>query len=318
VRVLVTGGTGFLGRHLVTQLRSAGHEVRVLARGEGATHRGSVTDSDALRAAMEGCAVVHHLAGRVDRDRSALPALRALHVDGTRAVIDAAVEAGVHRVVYASTSGTIAVTRDVRALPDETWPYPHSLVATWPYYATKIEAEQVALAHAAERGVDLVCLNPSLLLGPGDTGGSSTTDVADLVRGRVPAVPSGTINFVDVRDVAAAFVAAAERGVPGERYLLGSANWTLRRFADEVCQLSGTRAPRLSAPDAPSRWAARLTAPVFRALGRAPALHPVTVEMAQHSWTFRSDKARDALGFQPRGPVVTLRDTIADLRSRAS
>lgn len=314
MRVLVTGGTGFLGRHTVAALHDAGAQTRILARGSGATHRGSVLDPTTLEEAIDGCEAVLHLAGRVDRDRSARDALTRLHVDGTLAVLDAAARAGVRRVVYASTSGTIAVTRDPRALPDETWPYPDALVAGWPYYATKVAAERAALDRAATLPLDLVVLNPSLLLGPGDTGGSSTNDVADLLAGRTPAVPSGTINFVDVRDVASAFVRAVEAGTPGSRYLLGAANWTLRRFADTVCSLGGVSAPRFSAPDRPSRWLARATAPLFRATGRPPPLHPVTVEMAQHSWTFRWDKATRELGFRPRSPHETLSDTIADLR----
>ena len=101
MRVLVTGGTGFLGRHTVRALTAHGAEVRVLARGDAATHRGSVLDGQAVRRAADQCDVVVHLAGRVDRDRSALGALRSLHVEGTRAVLRASADAGVRRVVYA-------------------------------------------------------------------------------------------------------------------------------------------------------------------------------------------------------------------------
>jgi dihydroflavonol-4-reductase len=318
MRVLITGGTGFLGGHLITALLGLGHQVRVLARSKGAEPacewvQGSILDRDALGRSMDGCEVVYHLAGRVDRDRRALASLRELHVEGTRGVCEIALKQGVKRMIYASTSGVIGVSTTMNPALDESAPYPKELVASWPYYATKLEAEQVALGFASGHGLPLLCLNPSLLLGPGDTRGSSTGDVADILQGKVPAIPSGSINFVDVRDVAAAAVSALERGEPGERYLLGSANWSLKRFIRTVSELGGVRAPRLPAPGRLSRWSANLSAPIFERVGMKPPLDPVSVEMSLVHWCFSSGKAMRELHFTPRGPVETLRDTLASL-----
>lgn len=320
MRVLITGGTGFFGGHLISGLLQAGHEVRVLARSKGEDAscewvQGSILDRDALRLAMQGCGAVYHLAGRVDRDRRALASLRELHVEGTRAVCEIALDLGVERLVYASTSGVIGVSTKLDTSIDESAPYPTKLVASWPYYATKLEAEQVALDFASRRGLPLLCINPSLLLGPGDRRGSSTGDVADILHGKVPAIPAGSINFVDVRDVATAAVSAMERGQPGERYLLGSANWSLKRFIRTVAELGGVRAPRLPAPGRLTRWSANMSASLFERVGLEPPLDPVSVEMSLVHWCFSSDKAIGSLSFTPRDPVETLRDTVESLRS---
>jgi dihydroflavonol-4-reductase len=320
MKILVTGGTGFLGGHLLEGLLQGGHEVRVLARSKGRSascewRQGSVLDRVALRAAMEGCEAVYHLAGKVDRDRRAVASLRELHVEGTRAVCELGLDLGVRRLIYASTSGVIGVSKELDAAIDEHAPYPTELVARWPYYATKLEAERLALDFVTRCGLPLLCINPSLLLGPGDTRGSSTGDVGDILAGRVPAIPTGSINFVDVRDVAQAAVAALERGEPGERYLLGGANWSLKRFIHSVAEIGGVNAPRLRAPRRLSRWSANLTAPLFYRAGLRPPLDPVSVEMSQVHWCFSSGKAVRELGFEPRDPLDTLRDTVASLLS---
>ena len=317
-RALVTGGTGFLGLHVVHALESRGVEVVTVARGAGATHRGSILDPALLERAMNGCDAVFHLAGRVDRSRHAMAVLTELHVHGTLAVLEAAARAGISRVVYASTSGTIAVSRDPLKFHTEQDPPPTDLVAGWPYYATKLQAEQAAFRSAASLDLERVSVNPSLLLGPEDHRGSSTTDVADVLQGRVPALPSGGLSFVDVRDVATAAVSAWERGTPGARYLLGAANWSLDRFIGTVAELGGVRAPRWRAPDRPVRWLARMSAPVFERMSLHPPLDPISIEMSQHFWYFDSGLAQRELAFLPRDPTETLRETIAWLRSEAT
>ena len=315
--VLVTGGTGFLGGHLVPLLQAQGHEVRTISRGEGATHRGSILDQNVLERAVEGCEVVFHLAGRVDRGRNAFESLRRLHVHGTVAVIEAAAAAGVRRVVYASTSGTVAVGKDPLHFHTESDPSPAEIVARWPYYATKLEAEEAAIEVTRNLPIELICLNPSLLLGPGDARRSSTGDVADLLAGQVPAVPSGGVSFVDVRDVADVAVRAMTLGEDGSRYLLASANWPLSRFFQEIARIGGVRAPRLPAPDLPIRWLARATAPLFEGLGMKPPLDPVSIEMAQHYWYLDAGKATQVLRFSPRDPTHTLEATVVWLRTHA-
>ncbi|MCA1558213.1 MAG: NAD-dependent epimerase/dehydratase family protein, partial [Acidobacteria bacterium] len=246
---LVTGGTGFLGSHLVRQLVADGVKpLRVMATkaptwleelGVEAIE-GSITNVEDVARAVEGVAEVYHLAGRVSRADEDAREMYKLHVDGTRLLCEAARERGVRSIVMASTSGTIAVTADGEGLPNEEWPTPLDIVSRWPYYASKVYQERVALEHFQGRGLRLVILNPSLLLGPGDERLSSTKVVLDFLARKINATPKGGLSFVDARDAATAFRAAMNDGKNGERYLLGAANWTFDKFFSRMERLTKT------------------------------------------------------------------------------
>ncbi len=320
--ILVTGGTGFLGRHLVPALLSEGHTVRILHRRPdpwvkevGAESvQGDLLDGDALRRAAEGCSEVVHLAGWVTRDRRKAGALRELHVGGAQQVLEVCGEQNIGRILYASTSGALACSEGPESRPTEDNPHLCPIVHSWPYYQTKIEAEELLQRGAQERSIKLITLNPSLLLGPGDPKGNSVVDVQRVLDRKLPALPTGGLNFVDVRDVAQAALAARKRGRAGERYLLGGANWSLRRFFQRIGELSGVPVPPWTAPDRLTWLAARVVEPAARKLGKRPPLDVVGVEMSQVFWYFASAKAEAELGFVARDPDETLTDTIADLR----
>lgn len=323
MKYLVTGGTGFLGEHVCRRLRADGHDVRALARSRSDVLtdlgvelvRGDVMgDAAFLREAMRGVDGVFHLAGLVSRDPEDSQRMMRLHVDGTRNVLLAMENAGVARAVVASTSGTIAVSKD-QTLHDEASPYATEVALKWPYYASKIYQEKLAFSLGRERGLDVIAVLPSLLLGPGDRRGSSTEDVARFLRGQTPAVPSGGINFVDARDAADATVVAMAEGVPGQRYLLGGPNWTMKEFFGRMARLANVSEPRLRLPDRVARIGASLMEEGARMLGRTPSIERSSVEMAQHYWWFESTKAERALRFEARDPQLTLVDTIADIRA---
>src|SRR6266516_2776696 len=245
--ILVTGGTGFLGAHLVRQLVESGaKDIRVMATsipewltGLGVdTIEGSVTNADDVARAVEDIQEIYHLAGRVSRDRDDAREMYKLHVEGTRLLCDAAKKAGVKTIVMSSSSGTIAVTEKGDLTPDETYPPPLDIIARWPYYASKAYQEMAALERFHGQGLRLVILNPSLLLGPGDERLSSTKVVLDFMARKIAAVPNGGLSFVDVRDAAAAFIVAMKKGRHGERYLLGAVNWTFQRFLDRLARLT--------------------------------------------------------------------------------
>ena len=325
--ILVTGGTGFLGRFVVEELVRAGHKVRALARGGTDAMRdlgvellvGDVVrdlpGATPLAEAMAGCDALFHLAGVVSREPDDGQRMMRVHIDGTRRALEAAKAAGVRRVVLASTSGTIAVSREAVVL-DERAPYPTEIVGGWPYYLSKIYQEKLALDLGASLGLEIVIVNPTLLLGPGDERNSSTGDVRRFLKREIPVVPDGGVSFVDARDAAKATVAALELGRAGERYLMGGPNWTVAEYFGRLERASKVRAPRLKLPNALQRRAASLLEQAYKALDKEPPVERISVEMAQVYWWCDSSKAQRELGFVARDPGETLDETIRDLRTR--
>jgi dihydroflavonol-4-reductase len=321
VSVLVTGATGFLGEHLCRVLVEQGRVVRGLARSRsgvlaelGVEHvRGDVLDGPELDQALEGMDAVFHLAGAVSRDPDDAQRMMRLHVDGTRRVLDRMAAAGITRMILASTSGTIGVSKDEEIL-DETAPYAEQIVAGWPYYASKIYQERLAFEHGTRLGIEVVAVNPSLLLGPGDRRLSSTGDVRKFIKRRVPVVPDGGISFVDARDAAAATASALNNGRAGERYLLGGPNWTMKEFFGRLGRVANVAPPRLKLPAKWNRWGASLVEELYRHRGKEPPVDRISVEMSEHFWWIDSSKAERELGFAARDPQLTLVDTVAYLR----
>lgn len=320
---LVTGGTGFLGSHLLRLLVDEGVKpLRVLSTSAPAwlgelgieTVEGSITSPETVARAVDGVAEVYHLAGRVSRGPEDAHLMYKLHVDGTRVLCEAARAAGVRSIVMASTSGTIAVTEDGDIVPDEEWPTPLDIISRWPYYASKLYQERVALESFEGDGRRLVMLNPSLLLGPGDERLSSTKVVLDFLSRKIPTVPKGGLSFVDARDAAAAFVAAMRNGRHGERYLLGSANWTFDRFFKRLERITKVPAPFVSLPSKLAVAGARGLSSLFKQWKLAPPVEPTEIEMAEYFWYLDSSKAERELAFAPRDPQETLLDTATYVR----
>lgn len=324
--VLVTGGTGFIGRHTVDALVAAGHRVRCLCRSDEPTLtqagaevvRGDVLIKESVARALMGVDLVVHGAGLVSRAADDGSLMMRLHVNGTRHVVGLASEMGVKRVVHLSTSGTVAVGNDAAIVYREDDPVPFEALSRFPYYLSKWLGERVAEDTVRASKTQLVTLNPSLALGPGDTRGSSTTDVKRYLDRELPIVPSGGFSFVDARDVANTVVAALEQGRAGERYLLGALNTTFADFFDRLLQVSGVAGPALSIP-LPRRMATFGIGFLERAADLVGAKIPVSAieaDMASSFWYVDSRKAERALGFKPRDPMVTLLDTVKDIRGQ--
>jgi dihydroflavonol-4-reductase len=320
---LVTGATGFLGAHLVRALVARGlGPVRAMqssappawltASGVEVV-RGSVTSPDDVARALQGVGRVYHLAGQVSMKPTDGHRMYQLHVDGTRILCRAAAERGVRRIVLSSTSGTIAVSRRADAGLDESSPPPIELIARWPYYASKLYQEEAARRACSDK-VELVMLNPSLLLGPGDDRLSSTRTVLQFLGREIAITPPGGLNFVDVRDVAEAFIAAMDRGTPGERYLLGGMNCTFSEYFGRLERITKVAGPLLKGRGNLTLWAARAQAALYKQLGKSVPVEPAAVEMASHYWYFESTKAARDLGFLAREASDTLHDTVRYLR----
>jgi dihydroflavonol-4-reductase len=323
-KTLVTGGTGFLGAHLVRQLVEAGAKnLRVMATSIPAwltelgveTITGSITNADDVARAVEGVREIYHLAGRVSREQQDAHEMYSIHVDGTRLLCDAARAGNVKTIVLASTSGTIAVREKGDGIPDETGAQPLDIISRWPYYASKLYQERAALERFNGTGQRLVILNPSLLLGPGDARLSSTKIVLDFLARKINATPTGGLSFVDVRDAANAFRAAMKDGRHGERYLLGSANWTFDKFFSRLERLTKVRAPRFSFPSKVAIAGSQIIHAFYKQWDKAPPIEPAEVEMAEYFWYLDSTKAERELGFTPRDPGETLLDTVKYLRA---
>ena len=319
--VLVTGATGFLGEHLCAALVQQGHIVRGLARTKSAVLdelgvelvRGDVLSADDVDRALDGVSAVFHLAGAVSRDPDDAQRMMRLHVDGTRRVLDRMANAGVRRLILASTSGTIGVSKREEIL-DEKAPYAEEIVAGWPYYASKIYQERLAFEHGTQLGIEVVAVNPSLLLGPGDRRLSSTGDVRRFLKKQIPTIPDGGVNFVDARDAALATANALDKGRAGERYLLGGPNWTTKEFFERLGRIANVNPPRLKLPAKWNKLGASLVEELYRWRGKEPPIERISVEMAEHYWWIDSSKAEAELGFSARDPQLTLVDTVRYLR----
>src|SRR5690554_6602058 len=202
---LIIGGTGFLGRHLIDQLLASGQrDLRVLTRRHNAELdalgveqiEGSLGDAEVLNEAVEGVSRVYHLAGLVERDRNQAHRMYAVHVEGTRRLFDAllASDTDIEKIVVASTSGTVGVSRDAKVVANDSSPYAEHLVRDWPYYLSKIYEERVCLDYQKHHDLPVVMMRPTLLLGPGDWRESSIGDVVLFMKRRVPGVLPGGIS----------------------------------------------------------------------------------------------------------------------------
>lgn len=325
--VFVTGGTGFIGRHTVLALLHAGHKVRALCRSDepsltamGATVvRGDVLDKAVVAEAVKGADVVVHGAGLVSRNADDGSLMMRLHVNGTRNVVGAAVAAGVPRVIHLSTSGTVAVSDDETLVCKETDPVPFEQLVQFPYYLSKWLAERAAADLVDGSRTALITLNPSLALGPGDLRGSSTEDVRRYLKRELPIVPSGGFSFVDARDVAAVVVKALTQGKEGERYLLGALNLTFAQFFSRLESVSGVKGPPVPVvlPKELTKFGIGLLERAASAIGAKLPVTSTEAAMASAYWYCDCRKAEGEFGWAPRDPMVTLLDTVKDIRGEA-
>ena len=307
---LVTGGTGFVGTHVVRALLARGRAVRCLVRRESRRDNleglavevvfGDVTDRASVARALAGIDTLYHCAADYRlwaRDREELSRV---NVGGTQDVLAAAAEAGVSKVVYTSSVGALGLTR-AGSPADETTPVVRDEVVGR-YKKSKYDAERVAEAWA-RRGLPVVIVNPSTPVGERDVRPTPTGQmIVDFLNGRLPAYVETGLNVVDVRDVAEGHVLAAERGRVGEKYILGNRNMTLKEILETLSLLTGVPAPRVRLPHALPLAAAAVATLVANVTGRPPRVSLESVRMSMHRMFFDAAKAVRELKL-PQTPV---------------
>jgi farnesol dehydrogenase len=326
-QVFVTGATGFLGSALVDHLVRGGYAVRALTRPhsnrEGLSDlvtfvEGDILDPGSLRRGVAGCSQVFHLAAYARNWAPAPETFHAHNVQGLCNVLDAAEAAGVQRVVWTSTIVTLGPTPP-GMVGDETLPRTTSRYFT-DYEASKAVAEQEALRRAAA-GFPLVIVNPTRAYGPGKlTEGNSVSRLIDLYRrGRMPFLLDGggrLGNYAFVDDLARGHLLAMERGRPGERYILGGENATLKQLFELVDEASGRRRAKIHLPAAAARGWARVQELAASRLGFYPQITPGWIDTFLADWAFTSDKAERELGYRVTPLAEGIRITCEWLRSR--
>jgi dihydroflavonol-4-reductase len=322
---LVTGGTGFVGANVVRELLAAGATVRVLARPGGDRRalegvkveiaEGDLLDAGSLRRAVAGVKAVYHVAADYRLWTPDPAALYRANVDGTRAVLEAAGEAGVGRIVYTSSVGVLGIPKDGTA-GDETTPVTLADMVG-DYKRSKFLAERVAIEFV-QRGLPVVVVNPSAPLGPWDVKPTPTGQmVVDFMRGRMIGTVDTGLNIVHVRDVARGHLLAAERGKPGERYILGHVrgNLSLAEIFGLLAGITGGRAPRFRVPYALAWCSAAACEGLSRVTGRPPAVPLTAVRMARKRMYFDPAKAVRELGLPQTEPRTALVDAVAWFRA---
>jgi dihydroflavonol-4-reductase len=307
---LVTGGTGFVGTHVVRALLARGCAVRCLVRPQSRRENleglsveiaeGDVTDPASLARAIAGIATLYHCAADYRLWARDPGELQRANVEGTDNVLKAAAAARVARVVYTSSVGALGLTPDGTPA-DETTPVSRADVVG-NYKKSKFDAERVAEAWAG-RGLPVVIVNPSTPVGERDVKPTPTGQlIVDFLNRRLPAYVDTGLNLVDVRDVAQGHLLAAEKGRIGEKYILGNRDMTLKEILETLAGLTGLSAPRIRLPHAvplaaaaAATWAAHLT-------GRPPRVSLESVRMSRHRMFFDAGKAVRELGL-PQTPV---------------
>jgi dihydroflavonol-4-reductase len=314
-KTLVTGGTGFIGVHLVKALAQRGDDLRLLVRDESNTEplegveweraTGDVTDRDSVHRAMKGVERIFHVAGTTSmRTRDRIRVFQ-VNVEGTKNVFEEALGAGVERAVLTSSCSAVGAAKPGETI-DEEHPFTVGRLGI-AYINSKHDAELVA-TRIASKGLRVVTVNPSFVLGPDDPNPSGTSNalVRRLLLRRIPGYLDGAINVVDVRDVATGHVLADERGESAERYLLTGRNFTMQRIFADLSRIGGVPAP-------PLRMAGRLAVGGVQAMELIGIRLPTSADEVRSGtqwFTYRNDKAREQLGWEPRPHEETLEDTV--------
>jgi dihydroflavonol-4-reductase len=311
-RVLITGASGFIGSAVAWAAQQRGYQVRVLIRPHSPRRNltgldaeivtGDMRDQDCVSQALDGVRYLFHVAadyrlwardpGEIERN----------NLEGTAAVMRAALDRQVERVVYTSSVATLRVDSQTVAATEQGALAAHEAIGA--YKRSKVLAERLVEQMAARDGLPAVIVNPSTPIGMRDIRPTPTGRIIiEAATGKIPAFVDTGLNLVSVEDVARGHLLALERGQIGERYILGGENITLQRLLGEIAALTGRRAPTLKLPRWPLYPLAHVAEALAKMTGKEPFLTVDGLTMSKNRMFFSSAKAQRELGYRP-GPYA--------------
>ncbi|MBY0483217.1 hopanoid-associated sugar epimerase [Nitrosomonas sp.] len=319
MKSLVTGATGFLGSAVMRCLLTAGHEVRVLVRPDSDRRNlenfpveiteGDLREHQSLKRAIKGCENLFHVAADYRLWVPDPETMHEINVNGTRALILAATEEGIKRIVYTSSVATLGLKQDGSSANEDT---PSNFTAITGYYKrTKYLAEQMVKQLTDEHQLPLIIVNPSTPIGPGDIRPTPTGRIVlDTLMGRMPAYVNTGLNIAHVDDIAYGHLLAYQHGKPGERYILGGDNMSLLQILQTIDAINGTQQNRINIPIGlmlPMAWFMEKIASFTHTEPRATL---DSIHMAKKLMFFSSEKAHRELGYQYRPSIEALKDAV--------
>lgn len=315
--VFLTGGTGFVGANLIRLLLEKGFYVRALARPGGNRGNlaglpveiieGDLLDEEALRRGCTGARYVFHVAADYRIWVTNPSDMYASNVQGTVNVLTAAGKAGVERIVHCSSVAAVRLSNDRKAMnEDSVYAGPDEMISD--YKKSKFLSERAALELAA-KGLPIVVVNPAAPIGPYDIKPTPTGRiVVDFLNGRIPSYIDTGLNVVHVQDVALGHYLAALKGRPGQRYILGGENLTLKGMLDLLSEVTGLPGPRFKTPYPVAYLFSVLDTARARAMGVEPLAPLDAVKMAKYYMWFDSTKAIEELGYPRSNARTALKD----------
>ena len=319
MKVFVTGATGFLGSHVARQLLAKGAELRLLVRTTSRTDNiddlsaervvGDLRDPESLKRGMAGCEFVFHVAADYRLWARNGQELYDSNVEGTRNILRAAREAGVRRVVYTSSVATMGFSNNGRITDESTPVSLDNMIGD--YKRSKFMAERLVI-EAGQAGQNVVMVNPTTPIGERDIKPTPTGKiVVDFLRCKFPAYVDTGLNLVDVVDCADGHLLAMEKAVPGERYILGSENLTLKQILDKLAAITDLPSPKVKLPYAMAYATGVLdTLVTGTIMKREPRVTLDSVRMGRKKMFVTSAKAERELGWNPRPVDDALRRAV--------
>lgn len=311
MKVLVTGGAGFIGGNLVRLLLAKGYDVRCLVRRQSSQQNlrgldveiayGDICDPDSLGSIFKGVDRLYHAAAYYQLWDPDPHKFYDINVKGTENILEAARRAGVSKTVYTSTVGAVKYPDDPE-YPSKENDFPSKKDLHNDYKRSKFQAEAVAMRYA-EEGFPVVVVNPSAPVGPFDVKPTPTGKIIlDFLKGKIPAYVHTGLNIVDVEDVVQGHWLAMEKGVAGERYILGNKNMTLKAIYGVLATLTKRHPPAFRVPYSLALTLAYGSEGIAGLTGKRPRVPIGAVRMAKKFMYFDSSKAVRELGL-PQSPV---------------